>query len=329
VFLCAVVPASVMGLAGLVMRADGELLQPLLFGLGAPYAFALFTSSHRALVEGFEMEQRNEALLHVLEDRQCELTDTNARLEESAAQQATLLDERAALLSTVGHDLGSPLGAAMLTAEILAERPDAISPDMQRELAGRIKAQVHDALTVLRDLTASQRLERAAPEVHRLEVDLEAMVDVVAARHRDQGHGILNAVPEALPVWADPGLLDRMLDNLVANAVKYTPPSSTIEIGADPEGCGPGGVALWVDDDGPGLPLELRDAVFDEFVRGPSATSGTGVGLHLVRTFAQSHGGDVSWQPSERGGSRFVVRLPGRPVEARSRPDDSLQGQHP
>jgi two-component system sensor histidine kinase KdpD len=259
-----------------------------------------------------------------LEERQGELSDTNARLEESTAQQATLLDERAALLSTVGHDLGSPLGAAMLTAEILAERPDAISPEMQRELAGRIKAQVHDALTVLRDLTASQRLERTAPEVYRLEVDLEAMVDVVAARHRHQGHSILNTVPEALPAWADPGLLDRMLDNLVGNAVKYTPSSSTIEVGARPDDSGPGGVVLWVDDDGPGLPAGLRDVVFDEYVRGPSSTSGTGVGLHLVRAFAQSHGGEVSWLPSERGGSRFVVRLPGRSARA-SQQDDSQQ----
>lgn len=347
VFLCGVGPVTVLGLAGLFARADGEWIQPLLLALGAPYAFALFASSHRALMEGFEMERRNEVLLRELEERQRELSHTNVRLEESAAQQAMLLDERAALLSTVGHDLGSPLGAAMLTAEILAERPDAVSPEMQRELAGRIKAQVHDALTVLRDLTASQRLERTAPEEQRLEVDLAAMVDAVAARHRDHGHTIVNAVPEAMTVWADPGLLDRMLDNLVGNAVKYTPPSSTIEVGAEPgaghgrEGAGGvagvdgvAGVVVWVDDDGPGLPADLRGEVFDAYVRGPSSTSGTGVGLHLVRTFAQSHGGEVSWQPSERGGSRFVIRLPGRPVVERPlpqmpRPADATSGHVP
>lgn len=342
VFLAAVVPVSALGLIGLLIRADGELVLPVLFALGAPYSFALFASSHRALMEGFEMERRNEVLLLELEERQRELSDTNARLKESAAQQTTLLDERAALLSTVGHDLGSPLGAAMLTAEILAERPDAISPSMQRELAGRIKAQVHDALTVLRDLTASQRLDRTAAGEQRLEVDLEAMVDVVAARHRDHGHTIVNTVPEAMLAWADPGLLDRMLDNLVGNAVKYTPASSTIEVGAEPDtgpasdgaGEGVGGVIVWVDDDGPGLPADLRGEVFDEYVRGPSSTSGTGVGLHLVRTFAQSHGGEVSWQPSDRGGSRFEIRLPGRPVAEHPmlqmhRPADATSGHVP
>lgn len=312
VYLASVMPVFLVGLVGLLLRrGDGPLLLPIIMGLGLPYSAAVFVTAHNVLAEGFELERRNAQLLEQLEQRQGELAATNDRLLTATAQQALLLDERSALISSVGHDLGSPLGAALLTAEVLADRPDAVSPEMQRELAGRIRSQVHDAITVLRDLTSSERLERDQPGVGLLELELARVVDDVVVRHRTPSVVIDNSVSDEIVVWADPGLLERIVDNLVGNAVKYTPGGGAIEVGATDARVE---VHLWVDDDGPGLPDELQHTVFEPYVRGPSptSTSGSGVGLYLVRSFVVHHGGRVWWEPSTRGGSRFVVALPSR-----------------
>lgn len=312
VFLAAVGPVFAVGLLGLLLRRDdGPLLLPMLFCLALPYAAAIFVTAHHTLIEGFELEQRNAQLLDQLEQRQTELATINDRLLTATAQQALLLDERAALISSVGHDLGSPLGAAMLTAEVLADRPNAVGAEMQRELAGRIRAQVHDAITVLRDLTSSQRLDHTTIDAQLLELDLSSVVDDVVGRHRTGNLTIENQVDGTVVAWADPGLLERIVDNLVGNAIKYTPAGGTILIGAHDRGAE---VHVWVDDDGPGLADDVRDTVFEPFVRGPSpsSTSGSGVGLYLVRSFVAHHGGRVWWEPSTRGGSRFVVALPSR-----------------
>jgi signal transduction histidine kinase len=315
VFLASVVPVFVVGLLGLLLRRDdGPLLLPMLFCLALPYSAAIFVTAHNTLVDGFELEQRNAQLLDQLEQRQAEIAATNDRLLTATAQQALLLDERAALISSVGHDLGSPLGAAMLTAEVLADRPDAVGADMQRELAGRIRSQVHDAITVLRDLTSSQRLDHTAIDAQLLELELSSIVDDVIGRHRTGNPTIENRVDGTIVVWADPGLLERIVDNLVGNAVKYTPAGGTILVGAHDGGAE---VHVWVDDDGPGLADDVRDTVFEPYVRGPSpsSTTGSGVGLYLVRSFVAHHGGRVWWEPSERGGSRFVVALPSRDAD--------------
>ncbi|MFN8022777.1 MAG: ATP-binding protein [Acidimicrobiales bacterium] len=312
VYLASVAPVFVVGLAGLLMgRDDGPALLPVLFCLALPYSAAIFVTAHNVLADGFELEQRNAQLLDQLEQRQHELAATNDRLLTATAQQALLLDERTALISSVGHDLGSPLGAAMLTAEVLADRPDAVSAEMQRELAGRIRAQVHDAISVLRDLTSSQRLDRHRLDAAQVELDLAQVVDDVIARHRTTTSSVHNRVPDGLVVWADPGLLERIVDNLVGNAVKYAPTGGVIEVGAHDAQVE---VHVWVDDDGPGLPEALRETVFEPYVRGPSpsSTTGFGVGLYLVRSFVAHHGGRVWWEPSVRGGSRFVVALPAR-----------------
>lgn len=311
VYLAAVVPVFVVGVAGmLVRRDDGPLVLPLLAVLALPYSFAMFATAHRGLLEGFELERRNAQLVDELEQRHAQLAAANERLLDATAHQALQLDERAALISSVGHDLGSPLGAALLTAEVLAERSEAVPAELRGELAARIRAQVHDAMTVLRDLTSSERLQRHDLVPSLVELELAPVVDDVSARHRSAGsHQIVNLVPADLTVCADAGLLERILDNLVGNARKYTPVGGLIEIGASADDAA---VELWVDDDGPGLPEGRRDDVFEPYVRGPSpsSTSGSGVGLYLVRSFAAHHGGRVWWEPSERGGSRFVVSLP-------------------
>ena len=113
-----------------------------------------------------------------------------------------------------------------------------------------------------------------------------------------------------------------MVLNLLDNAVRYTRPGSTIELRLHSEGAE---AVLEVADDGPGIPPELRVAVFDRFIRGggPADTavgSGSGLGLAIVRAVATSHGGTAEATESERGGALFRVRLPLSDSEQRITP---------
>jgi len=115
-----------------------------------------------------------------------------------------------------------------------------------------------------------------------------------------------------LPVDGNPDELHRMALNLLDNAIRHTPPGSTIELRLRPEG--PNAV-LEVADDGPGVPPELREQIFERFVRGdgPADTAvggGSGLGLAIVRAVATSHGGSAEVGESAQGGALFRVRLP-------------------
>src|SRR3954454_13830497 len=127
-----------------------------------------------------------------------------------------------------------------------------------------------------------------------------------------------------LPMEGNPDELHRMIRNLLENAVRHTPEKTTIELTARRNG---DQALLEVLDDGPGIPTEMEDQVFDRFVRGEgpadtAAGGGSGLGLAIVRAVAESHGGSVAAGRSTYGGARFSVRLPLERVPERD-PQDS------
>jgi two-component system sensor histidine kinase KdpD len=130
----------------------------------------------------------------------------------------------------------------------------------------------------------------------------------------------------------DAVLIERVLSNLIENAAKYTPPGSSIEIGAandSPRLC----VDIWVEDDGPGLPPGKEEEIFNKFERGQkeNATPGVGLGLAICRAIVEAHGGRIRAENRHNGGSCFVFSLPrGNPpafdiAEAAALPKDELK----
>ena len=117
-------------------------------------------------------------------------------------------------------------------------------------------------------------------------------------------------IAEDLPlVEIDAILVERVLSNLIENAVKYSPPGGTITIGAAV--ASPTAVELWVEDEGPGLPPGKSETIFNKFERGSKETAipGVGLGLAICRSIIQAHGGTIRAEAARGGGARFVVSL--------------------
>lgn len=119
---------------------------------------------------------------------------------------------------------------------------------------------------------------------------------------------LINQVPDDLVVYADASLLRRVFQNLIGNALKYTP-RGEVRIAAQELGA-EGAVECSVGDNGAGIPEELLEKIFDKGQTDPEATGGTGLGLAIVKTFAEAHGGKVTVESKEGVGSTFRFSLP-------------------
>jgi len=233
-----------------------------------------------------------------------------ARQREQIArqQEALIASEHRALsglfAASVAHDFNNLATVARGSAELLAQ------PALSAELRDRAAASLQDAFNKLSAL--SQRLMtlgRAAPAAARVERDLAAAVEravALARRHeRVRGCRIHAATGGVFLVPFDETMVDRMLLNLILNAAEATKGLGRIDVRLVRR---PGAVAIEVHDDGPGVPEEKRQSIFDAFYT--SKSGGLGLGLLSVKACAEAHGGQVEVERSELGGAVIRVSIP-------------------
>jgi len=228
--------------------------------------------------------------------------------EQMEVQRLEMRDElKNAFMRSVSHDLRSPLTAILTGATILEKRGEQLPADQLREAAAVVGTQARRLEGMLSDLLDVERLATGEVSVNRQDVDLQQVLRTIV-----DGYGIRDRVVSvtASPgkVSVDPRLLDRIVENLVRNAVKYTPRTTPIRIGAEADGPT---VVVTVEDEGPGVPDAIKEDVFEPFNRGtaPEGVGGTGVGLSIVRQFAELHGGRAWVEDRPGGGARFKVVL--------------------
>jgi two-component system sensor histidine kinase KdpD len=218
---------------------------------------------------------------------------------------------RNSLLSALSHDLRTPLAAVVGLAESLASSSPPIR-DEQLALARGIVDQAHRMSALLTNLLDMARI--ASGDTH-LNCQWQPLGEVVGSalgslRLQLQGHqvGVFLEDAEEL-VYIDAVLIERVLSNLIENAIKYTPPSSTITIRSLHHGSQ---LHVVVEDDGPGLPPGDAERLFEKFVRGhpESAVNGIGLGLAISRALVRAHGGDLTADTHVAKGARFVIALP-------------------
>src|SRR5581483_3136303 len=225
--------------------------------------------------------------------------------EREATASLRALDEmKNAFLRAVSHDLRTPL-TVVLGAAMTLERDDVeISREERSDLVARLATNARKLNRLLGDLLDVERLARGVVKIDRSPTDVAALVrEAVEEAGVGPGRSV-EVHTDPLVVEVDGPKVEHILENLLLNAVKHTPEGSRIWVRASRL---EEGVLLLVEDDGPGIPPDLREEVFEPFRRGDpeDPSPGSGIGLSLVAEFARLHGGRAWVEERPGGGASF------------------------
>lgn len=222
---------------------------------------------------------------------------------------------RQEFVANVSHELRTPLSLIKGFVETLLDGAKN-DPELATRFLRTIEKHTDRLTFLIEDLLTISRLESGQIVMNLHQVDLRQEVahvlDDLQARAAEKAVVLKNEIPEDLHARADSDRLEQVLFNLVENAIKYGHAEGTVSIGGRSNSDSK--VELWVRDDGPGIPAESRDRIFERFYRVDRArsreTGGTGLGLSIVKHIVQAHGGEV-WVKSELGeGTTFYFTLP-------------------
>jgi signal transduction histidine kinase len=247
--------------------------------------------------------------------RQRRFADELAQKVAEATRRLEELDRaKSSFVAIASHELRTPLTALQGFSELLAMRR--LPPDEVRRLAGIMRGEAKRLGRIVSDLLDLSRIERGlALELRRAPVAVEALLVATADvfRRGSATHPIVVECAPGLPrVDADPDALERILTNLISNALKYSPPGRTVRVGARPA---PDGAAVdfEVEDEGAGIPAEALARIFEPYYRVPEAAGtarGTGIGLAVVKSLVEAHGGRIRIDSAPARGTRVAFSLP-------------------
>jgi signal transduction histidine kinase len=223
------------------------------------------------------------------------------------------------LVALVSHELRNPLSTIIAYTEMLLDDPDLVGD--HRHLAAVIERHGTHMNGLVDDLLEMARLESGKISIDPRPVPLSRLVRESTDDRRSAADAkrltLTVDVPRHLPVFADPARLRQVLDNLVSNAIKYTPAGGTVAIAARrEEALEPPVTVVTVTDTGIGVPPEQYPHLFDRFFRASNAVSagikGTGLGLAITKAIIEAHAGSIAAAPAgPGGGTTFTLTLPG------------------
>ncbi|HYB64553.1 MAG TPA: sensor histidine kinase KdpD [Steroidobacteraceae bacterium] len=254
---------------------------------------------------------------HLLETfaSQVALAIERANLAEVAVQSSLAAERetlRNTLLSSISHDLRTPLAVMAGAGSALAQHGAALDEATRVELARSIETTAREMSELVSNVLDLVRLESGQVALRRDWQTLDDLVGSALARYEERlaAHKVETRLPPDLPpVWVDATLIVQLFANLFDNVAKYTPPGTRVSVSAVPVG---EFLQVSVEDDGPGLPAGDPARLFDKFQRGSEegAVVGVGLGLAIAQAIVRAHGGEIEAQRREGGGARFVFTLP-------------------
>lgn len=334
----AVTGGVVAASAGAMFLAPADLrvmLAALFLGTGLGVIVAVgvtgpLTADLRTLADAARRVAEGDLTVRTQVDRGDEVGELAASVDRMVGQLARLEDQRERgeaarrhLLAAIGHDLRTPLASMQAAIEAIE---DGVAPDPDRYLRS-MRGDIDRLRGMVDDLSVLSRLEAGEQPLETLPVDLvevaEGAVEAVAplaARHDIQVRLTADATE---PITGDPLALDRVLRNLLDNAIRHAPASSTIAVSVREQD---GTTTVRVHDDGPGFPPEFVAQAFEQFSRADPARErpggGAGLGLAISRELITAHGGRIWIEPS--AGAELAFSLPVRAPsdDARVRPGE-------
>ncbi len=254
-----------------------------------------------------------------------EIRTVAASFNQMSARLVELESSRRALLTGIVHELGRPLGAIKAAAQTIRKNPD---PDLAVELATGIDDQVDQLRLQVEDLALLSELEYQRLAMSFGPVDIGELVEQqchhAAVNANDRGIALTWTVSATLPlITGDSKRIALIVDNVIHNAIKYTPAGGEVHVAAFAEAVSravtslsrdnPTHVLITVSDNGPGIAQAELERIFQLFYRSPAQQrrhQGMGIGLSLARQLAEGHGGTLTVQSEEGKGSIFTLRLP-------------------
>jgi len=232
------------------------------------------------------------------------------RREHAAAERLRTLDDmKNTFLAAVSHELRSPL-TSILGLSLTLERTTDLPEEDRRDLVIRLSANAQKLDRLLKDLLDLDRLNRGIIEPQRRTCDVGALARRTLATLETLAERNVIVSTDDVELEVDSAKVERIVENLLTNAVRHTPSDGTIWLRVEAR---PDGGMIVVEDDGPGVVEELRSTIFEPFRQGPAAPThapGTGIGLSLVVRFAELHGGRAWVEDRPGGGASFRVFLP-------------------
>ena len=236
-----------------------------------------------------------------------------AALSEARTETEATLARQREFVADASHELRTPLTSVLANLELLEEDLDG----EQREAAASALRSSRRMRRLVADLLLLARADAGRVAPHE-PVDVSSVVTDAASELEPvaDGHEISVSAPEGMRVMGARDELHRLILNLLENALRHTDPGTAVEAQVTRQD---GLVLLAVEDDGPGIPEDLQEKVFERFFRGSSDRGGSsGLGLSIVRAVAESHHGNVRLEPPLDGrGARFVVRFPAHDASPR------------
>jgi signal transduction histidine kinase len=292
----------------------GELYRSRIYVLGALFAIGtmLYISAFMAT-----------SITSRLRRREVEIVQLSGALRERADDLAKAYDAlrqlegaRTEYLHRVAHHIRSPLATVERMLAVIAEGRTGDVSERSSEMLGRARGRIREVLDLARDLLALTRAREVLRLGDRRTVDLAALVREVASEARQQSPPdaasvVVSGPSSGVEVVGDPEALAELIENLVSNAIKYSPEGGQVRVSLSQTS---DQVQLSVADQGIGIPPEEQDKVFDEFYRATNAREsgkeGTGLGLSIVRAIVEAHSGTISVESQPGKGAVFQVVLP-------------------
>ena len=222
---------------------------------------------------------------------------------------------RDSVLVNISHEFRTPLAAQLASIELLREGVDSMSREQQKELVFSLERGTLRLTRLIDNLLESVRIESGQLGIRHQNVSLEEVIAdadaLIGALLNQRRQRLELEFPEDLPrVDGDGPRLTQVFVNLLANASKFAPEDSVVRVGAAPQG---DKVTAWVEDEGPGVPEIESGSIFERFSRGAGEEpepGGLGLGLWIVKSIIERHGGAIAARRTSAGKTRFEVQLP-------------------